>query len=526
MEKQSNKMKWQADESAYDSHDPVVAAYVNTGKLEANLSSKSIKIAMWFFCGLMLALLVIPTLYQSDFVISYLPKDLISTPQIKNAAIKESLLKIQEISQNKSLDVDQKNIEIDELINDVFLQEKAVNRYIDIDSSKTTHQQQLEILKKLNAENSFDQLKKQVGLLLESDAFSDGFIASSKRSLRAFEHTILSQDYLRKWEDDLNKSSIILAGLQKKWIQFLYFAFNDMGSKGVAGKKGWSFYKPSVEYAYMPWITDWRAKAEDPIPAIIDFQKQLKNKNIELLVVVVPNKESIYPDYLSSWAAKELSSYVSHGRFAINEMRKNGIEVVDLFTEFKNYRDTRTVQDDLYLMEDTHWNSVGLEIAAKKTATIIKNSIWYKSKEQALYTTKKTTVVREGDIPIMSLVAPAKQMVYVNQVYKNQYDEAGLVVKTTLYQDDFKNSEILIIGDSFSRIFQTDSPRSAGWIAHLAKELNAPLASIVSDGGASTLVREKLARKANVLKRKKLVVWEFVERDLRFGAEGWKKISF
>ena len=48
----------------------------------------------------------------------------------------------------------------------------------------------------------------------------------------------------------------------------------------------------------------------------------------------------------------------------------------------------------------------------------------------------------------------------------------------------------------------------------------------VPDGGASTLVREKLARKASVLKGKKLLIWEFVERDLRFGAEGWKDVDF
>jgi hypothetical protein len=82
-----------------------------------------------------------------------------------------------------------------------------------------------------------------------------------------------------------------------------------------------------------------------------------------------------------------------------------------------------------------------------------------------------------------------------------------------------------VLGDSFSRIYQTDAPRSAGWISHLARELSQPLASIVNDGGASTLVRQTLARKQNVLRNKKLVVWEFVERDFRYGAEGWKEVD-
>jgi hypothetical protein len=51
-----------------------------------------------------------------------------------------------------------------------------------------------------------------------------------------------------------------------------------------------------------------------------------------------------------------------------------------------------------------------------------------------------------------------------------------------------------------------------------------PLASIVNDGGASTLVRHELSRHWQLLEGKKLVIWEFVERDIRFGTEGWKYV--
>ena len=41
-------------------------------------------------------------------------------------------------------------------------------------------------------------------------------------------------------------------------------------------------------------------------------------------------------------------------------------------------------------------------------------------------------------------------------------------------------------------------------------------------GGASTLVRQDLYRRPRLLSRAKVVVWEFVERDIRLGAEGWQ----
>jgi hypothetical protein len=92
------------------------------------------------------------------------------------------------------------------------------------------------------------------------------------------------------------------------------------------------------------------------------------------------------------------------------------------------------------------------------------------------------------------------------------------------YRDD-STSPILVLGDSFLRIYERDEPGSAGFIAHLAKELAQPLASIVNDGGASTLVRQALADKPALLVGKRLVVWEFVERDIRFGLEGWQDVS-
>jgi hypothetical protein len=87
---------------------------------------------------------------------------------------------------------------------------------------------------------------------------------------------------------------------------------------------------------------------------------------------------------------------------------------------------------------------------------------------------------------------------------------------------DAPDSQILIMGDSFLRIYEQDEPGSAGLIAHLARELQQPLTSIVNDGGASTLVRQELSRRPKLLANKTLVIWEFVERDIGQGTEGWQ----
>ena len=92
------------------------------------------------------------------------------------------------------------------------------------------------------------------------------------------------------------------------------------------------------------------------------------------------------------------------------------------------------------------------------------------------------------------------------------------------YKDD-PLSPVLVLGDSFLRIYQTDEPRSAGFNrASSEKKLGAPVASIVNDGGASTLVRKELMRRPQLLDNKTVVIWEFVERDLKFGTDGWKNV--
>jgi hypothetical protein len=90
--------------------------------------------------------------------------------------------------------------------------------------------------------------------------------------------------------------------------------------------------------------------------------------------------------------------------------------------------------------------------------------------------------------------------------------------------NDTGRSPVLVLGDSFSRIFQTDEPQDAGFIAQLARYLGQPVASLVNDGGAATLVRQEVARRPRILEHRKVVIWEFTERDLRLATEGWQVI--
>jgi hypothetical protein len=255
---------------------------------------------------------------------------------------------------------------------------------------------------------------------------------------------------------------------------------------------------------------------------------------IDLLMVVVPTKASIYPELLNPAMSVQQSGVVSHSPEVISRLKAEGVETVDLFSAFAAERKNDAVAgDSLYLSKDTHWRSRGVVTAARVVADRIRQYPWYQEGTTE-FIIDTVTVERVGDVATMTTLPafrlhdlslsfpPEKVTCY--QVAQVLRDSAGIETARVLYKDEFRRSSILLLGDSYSRIYQTDEPRSAGWIAHLARELKQPISSLVNDGGASTLVRRSLARRPNLLKGKKLVVWEVVERDLRFGEEGWKEV--
>lgn len=361
-----------------------------------------------------------------------------------------------------------------------------------------------------------------------------------------FRYTMFNHNYLRKYEKEIENSSIFANSIRPV-VQFVnYKLFQNPGEKAVLGKNGWMFYKPDVEYLHKPSVTDPRSKVvdynskpvlDDPLNVILNFKDQLSEMDIELLVMIVPGKPSIYPDLINPALSAYAMETISHSQHILNLLREKGVMTVDLFTPFlqERLRDS-LVGDSLYLRTDTHWKARGSRLAATTVSSVIKQMPWFHHDfPKTEYSIDTVEVFRNGDIGVMTRLSDIKigklqlklplEKTRCYQVFSITRNDSGEIISRNLYRDEYRKSRILILGDSFSRIYQTDEPRSAGWISHLAFELSEPLASIVNDGGASTIVRQTLSKKASLLKGKKLVIWEFVERDLRFGAEGWKIVN-
>lgn len=324
---------------------------------------------------------------------------------------------------------------------------------------------------------------------------------------------------LKAFERDL-QDNCQLAKILRPWTQYVRFIIlGELGDKAVAGRCGWLFYKPAVQYLIEPWPPQADESQGDIFSAVTSFHNQLTNRGIKLMLVPVPNKASVYPDMLTSRAGRPDTDVSCKTLEIISRLRQAGIEVVDLFTVF---RQARTVLPheripSYYLSQDTHWSPDGVRLAAKTVGQRILELGWVKE-GHVEYTLEPTTIQRHGDILTMIQVPQVQKHFEPEQIRCTKVVNSAT---SRSYIGD-PNSAILFLGDSFLRIYSQNEPGAAGFVEHLSQELGFPVASVVSDGGASTLVRQQLSRNPKLLANKKVVVWEFVERDIRFGTEGWQ----
>ncbi len=324
---------------------------------------------------------------------------------------------------------------------------------------------------------------------------------------------------LRAFEADL-QDNCWLARRLRPYVQYAQFvALRDLGNKAVLGENGWLFYKPAVQYLVEPWPLDLTGDQGDITSAVVSFRDQLAERGIDLLVVPVPNKASVYPDMLTKRSQDKEKPVNSKTIEVMRRLRQTGVEVVDLFALFKQARAASPPGEatKYYLAQDSHWSPDGVRLAAEAIARRLLDLGWVE-KGQTEYALKSATIERYGDILKMIQVPQIERQFEPERIHGAQVINS---VTNQPHRND-PNSEVLVLGDSFLRIYSQDEPGAAGFVEHLGYELGFALAAVVNDGGASTLVRQQLSRSPKLLANKKVIVWEFVERDIRFGTEGWQ----
>jgi alginate O-acetyltransferase complex protein AlgJ len=307
------------------------------------------------------------------------------------------------------------------------------------------------------------------------------------------------------------------------------------GAKAVAGDDGFLFFGQSMAYATGGDL-EKQKRGRNPVPIILQFKKILAERGVDLLFVPVPTKEEIFPDKIGTSpderrAGTELIGKVVNPfeRKFLLDLGEMGVEGVDLLPVFLRARAADESKDQriekrgasLYQAQDTHWTNRGLELAARAVADRIKTYPWYKdiAAHRKAYKTKESAFSRHGDLH--SRLPEADKARYQPE---NLLGDQVLTSDGALYEDD-PDSAIVVLGDSFTGVYELMDCEHAGVSAHIAKEIGYPVDLVMSYGGGPNVRQKLLRRGLKALESKKWVVWMMTARDLYDFWEGWEPVS-
>jgi alginate O-acetyltransferase complex protein AlgJ len=292
-------------------------------------------------------------------------------------------------------------------------------------------------------------------------------------------------------------------------------------SMTVAGSDGWLFLRSELRHISVgPFWGEAAAKVSkasspdkaDPLPAIVDFNAQLKALGIELILAPVPCKALIYPEKLGGSAEGRMDTV--HQEFYA-QLAAKGVKVLDLADAFAKEK-AKAAAPVLYCKTDTHWSPYACELAAKRIKERLGAPAWLPAKPGAFTTAaEKRTIV--GDLTDGKGSEELPVRVVESAAGSPMEDKA---------------SPVVLMGDSHCLVFHAGADlhgTGAGLADQLAAELGMAVDVIGVRGSGATPARVNLLRRARsdpaYLAGKKLIIWCFAAREFT-ESSGWSLVPF
>ena len=300
------------------------------------------------------------------------------------------------------------------------------------------------------------------------------------------------------------------------------------GNRNVRiGKDGWLFLDNSIESltGQGPFHDEpfpFKKDGNSPVDAIKRFADQLDNFGARLILVSIPSKAMIYPEKINH----NIKGPISHpdAQRLVSELNSlPNLDVLDLTRSLFNLKKDKKV----FLKQDTHWTPEAMEEAAK----IIANHI--KSMDINIDKVNLNPKQKEGRKAYGDLVEKIN-------IWDGAFNKESVIAKPIKGNTRDRNSEIILLGDSFTNIYSSNQGlgwgNNAGLPEHIASNVGTPIDVISINGGGATKVRKKLAQRrgsSEDMENKKVVIWAITCRDLFLSQEqcidrniSWENVSF
>ena len=211
----------------------------------------------------------------------------------------------------------------------------------------------------------------------------------------------------------------------------------------VIGKEGWLFFGETLaDYAGVSLSDDELDGIAERLAGVSEY---VRSQGKQPLFVIVPNKNSIYPEYMP---ARFGSRAETRNLTQLQErMSDQNIPYVDAYHILLANKET----DELYLHEDTHWNNTG--------ARLVLNEIYAAYGLSGRYGLTGYTIEEIHEPDLYKILFPSEEHYEEQRIYEEEgsYTYVGRmhslddITIRTQSSEDSSEGAILVYRDSFGR---------------------------------------------------------------------------
>ncbi len=147
----------------------------------------------------------------------------------------------------------------------------------------------------------------------------------------------------------------ILRQYSLEWIRARILKKTGEGIPGVEGSK--MFFYQGKDYKFL------HNHLEEITHNILTYKEYCDSINCNFLLLPMPSKETVYYDYVPF---EKQSDYL----FKLDSLlEQNGVKSINALQIYNKHRENNTSL--LYHLDDTHWNSTGVNLVAKEIANTL-----------------------------------------------------------------------------------------------------------------------------------------------------------
>lgn len=312
----------------------------------------------------------------------------------------------------------------------------------------------------------------------------------SHESLKSHDNvSILKGSLQSTYEDTFSVSNPLRQSSINIWGAFKYKVLGQASNGALVGKDDWLFTTEELTRE-----TGYSANLDASIQEIVRVHDALRDRDIRLIPVIIPDKTRVYKENLKQDRGEDLSNRYG---ILLSKLNGNKITAVSALNPLERNKPIA----DVFMRHDTHWSPFGSKTVADSVAQHITLGVLDKVQVKTQHIGSE---MFEGDLlkyvptgAFRSYIGPSKRIV--------ERFETTVQNNTALFGD--ATIDVVLVGTSYSA--------QSNWHfeGFLKQALSVDILNMSQEGkGPFVPMRDYL--KSGIFKNTppKLIIWEIPER--------------